>query len=174
MKHASYAIRIPVMGTLTCKQNLKQPGGGAAITIVLIFQLLLISIRMNTSNTSLHKKKRLLCYFGLSAAYVWAGTIIIVFVLRFLFGYNVPEELLSVYSTSSALGYSCLIKDIFYPVRRSDTLWKSRFSVNLIIGCCLIILGVYGILSANQGVFTYVCLLLGMAITALNVGNIAK
>lgn len=128
---------------------------------------------MDTCDTSFQKKKRLLYYLGLFTPLIWVCSIVTAFILHFLAGYNAPEELLSIDSISSAFGYSCLINNIFYPIRKGDKLWKLRFAINLIIGLLLIILGMYGIIFTNPNVFTYICLLVGAAIIIFSAKNIS-
>jgi ABC-type transport system involved in cytochrome c biogenesis permease subunit len=85
-----------------------------------------------------------------------------------MLGFNVPDMLISSEAQISATGYCWLFIDFYYPRKRGEKHYRLLTILGLIIGAVLIIRGVCNIVLANLNVFTYLCLIIGIALIFIN------
>jgi len=105
--------------------------------------------------------------FGFIVLVLWVAVLAVSLILYFL-GFKVPEILISSEAQISAVGYCWLFNDFYYPRKRGEKHYRLLTILGLIIGAVLIIRGVYNIVLANLNVFTYLCLIIGIALIFIN------
>jgi hypothetical protein len=108
--------------------------------------------------------------FGFIVLVLWVAVLAVSLILYFL-GFKVPEMLISSEAQISAVGYCWLFNDFYYPRKREEKHYRLLTILGLIIGAVLIITGVYNIALAKLNVFTYLCLIIGVALIFINVKN---
>jgi hypothetical protein len=108
--------------------------------------------------------------FGFIVLVLWVAVLAVSLILYFL-GFKVPEMLISSEAQISAVGYCWLFNDFYYPRKREEKHYRLLTILGLIIGAVLIITGVYNIALAKLNVFTYLCLIIGIALIFINVKN---
>jgi hypothetical protein len=105
--------------------------------------------------------------FGFIVLVLWVAVLAVSLILYFL-GFKVPEILISSEAQISAVGYCWLFNDFYYPRKREEKHYRLLTILELIIGAVLIITGVYNIALAKLNVFTYLCLIIGVALIFIN------
>jgi hypothetical protein len=88
--------------------------------------------------------------------------------ILYMFGFKVPEILISSEAQISAVGYCWLFSNFYYSRKSGEKHYRLLTILELIIGAALIITGVYNIVLANLNVFTYLCLIIGTALIFIN------
>jgi hypothetical protein len=105
--------------------------------------------------------------FGFIVLVLWVAVLAVSLILYFL-GFKVPEMLISSEAQISAVGYCWLFIDFYYPRKRGEKHYRLLTILELLIGAVLIITGVYNIALAKLNVFTYLCLIIGVALIFIN------
>jgi len=105
--------------------------------------------------------------FGFIVLVLWVAVLAVSLIFYFL-GLKVPEMLISSEAQISAAGYCWLFIDFYYPRKREEKHYRLLTILELIIGAVLIITGVYNIALAKLNVFTYLCLIIGVALIFIN------
>jgi hypothetical protein len=105
--------------------------------------------------------------FGFIVLVLWVAVLAVSLILYFL-GFKVPEMLISSEAQISAVGYCWLFNHFYYQRKRGEKHYRLLTILGLIIGAVLIIRGVYNIVLANLNVFTYLCLIIGVALIFIN------
>jgi hypothetical protein len=105
--------------------------------------------------------------FGFIVLVLWVAVLAVSLILYFL-GFKVPEMLISSEAQISAAGYCWLFIDFYYQRKRGEKHYRLLTILELIIGAVLIITGVYNITLAKLNVFTYLCLIIGVALIFIN------
>jgi len=104
---------------------------------------------------------------GSIVLFLWV-VVLVVSLILYMLGFNVPDMLISSEAQISATGYCWLFIDFYYPRKREEKHYRLLTILGLIIGAVLIIRGVYNIVLANLNVFTYLCLIIGAALIFIN------
>jgi len=104
---------------------------------------------------------------GLIVLFVWV-VVLAASLILYMLGFKVPEILISPEAQISATGYCWLFIDFYYQRKREEKHYRLLTILELIIGAVLIITGVYNIVLANLNVFTYLCLIIGVALIFIN------
>jgi hypothetical protein len=104
---------------------------------------------------------------GSIVLFLWV-VVLVVSLILYMLGFNVPDMLISSEAQISATGYCWLFIDFYYPRKRGEKHYRLLTILGLIIGAVLIIRGVYNIVLANLNVFTYLCLIIGIALIFIN------
>jgi hypothetical protein len=105
--------------------------------------------------------------FGFIVLVLWVAVLAVSLILYFL-GFKVLEMLISSEAQISAVGYCWLFNHFYYPRKRGEKHYRLLTILELIIGAVLIITGVYNIALAKLNVFTYLCLIIGVALIFIN------
>jgi hypothetical protein len=105
--------------------------------------------------------------FGFIVLVLWVAVLAVSLILYFL-GFKVPEMLISSEAQISAVGYCWLFNHFYYQRKRGEKHYRLLTILELIIGAVLIITGVYNIALAKLNVFTYLCLIIGVALIFIN------
>ena len=104
---------------------------------------------------------------GSIVLFLWV-VVLVVSLILYMLGFNVPDMLISSEAQISATGYCWLFIDFYYPRKRGEKHYRLLTILGLIIGAVLIIRGVCNIVLANLNVFTYLCLIIGIALIFIN------
>jgi hypothetical protein len=104
---------------------------------------------------------------GFIVLFLWV-VVLVVSLILYMLGFNVPDMLISSEAQISATGYCWLFIDFYYPRKRGEKHYRLLTILGLIIGAVLIIRGVCNIVLANLNVFTYLCLIIGIALIFIN------
>jgi hypothetical protein len=105
--------------------------------------------------------------FGFIVLVLWVAVLAVSLILYFL-GFKVPEMLISSEAQISAVGYCWLFNHFYYQRKRGEKHYRLLTILELLIGAVLIITGVYNIALAKLNVFTYLCLIIGVALIFIN------
>jgi len=109
--------------------------------------------------------------YGLAVGFIvlvlWI-TVLAVPLTLYVFGFNVPEMLISSEAQISAAGYCWLFNDFYYPCKRGEKHYRLLTTLESIIGIIVIITGIHNIILTNLNVFTYLCLIIGTALIFIN------
>jgi len=98
-------------------------------------------------------------------------TVLAVPLTLYVFGFNVPEMLISSEAQISAAGYCWLFNDFYYSRRRGEKHDRLLTTLESIVGIIVIITGVHNIILTNLNVFTYLCLIIGIALISISAKN---
>jgi hypothetical protein len=104
---------------------------------------------------------------GFIVLFLWV-VVLVASLILYMLGFKVPEILISPEAQNSAVGYCWLFIDFYYPRTRAEKHYRLLTILELIIGAVLIITGVYNIALAKLNVFTYLCLIIGVALIFIN------
>jgi len=108
-----------------------------------------------------------LLLIGYAAFLFWFAVLAYAFV-SYIFGYSIPEILISPESSLSFLGYSILLRELHFPLKRGGRYWRFLFAYDMFLGIFMIMVGAYTIIFVNPNLFAYLCLVIGMSIILIH------
>ena len=112
--------------------------------------------------------------YGLAVGFIvlvlWI-TVLAVPLILYVFGFNVPEMLISSEAQISAAGYCWLFNEFYYQRKREEKHYRLLTTLESIIGIIVIITGIHNIILTKLNVFTYLCLIIGTALIFINAKN---
>ncbi len=109
--------------------------------------------------------------YAILIGYVFSEILLIIAasmgILR-LSGFQVPETLASNSFIFSSYGLYCIFNSLLRPIRRDEKYWKLGLTAYLLGGICVLSTGIVDIAGGEMNIFTYPCLLLGVALLYLS------
>jgi len=105
---------------------------------------------------------------GFYISLIWAFIMGVANILYF-FGYQIPEILVSMGFSQSALGFFTLQYSLRDPVRKGDKYWKLAVATYLLMGVCTLFVGILNVVRQELNIFTYLCFIIGAALILLSI-----
>jgi len=117
--------------------------------------------------------KNVLLLTGYAVFLFWFAVLAFAFV-SYILGYSITEILISPESSLSILGYSFLLREFHFPLKKGVKYWKFLFAYDVFLGILMIMVGAYTIIFVNPNLFAFLCLMMGASIILIHTRPITK
>lgn len=111
--------------------------------------------------------KDVLLLIGYAVLLFWFAVLAFAFV-SYILGYLIPEILVSPEASLSFLGYSILLREFHFPLKKEGKYWKFLLAYDVFLGIFMITVGAYTIVLVNPSPFAYLCVVIGASIILIH------